>query len=302
MNLPSHPRRSGFTLIELLVVMAIIAVLIALLLPAVQAAREAARRCQCVNNLVQLGIAIQNYESSHEMLPPGVVNPTGPISNTPSGYHMSWMTQILPFIEQKNAFKKINFNAGVYDPSNGTVRRHVIGGFSCPSENFSAGSNKPGTSSYAACHNDVEAPIDAGNKGVFFLNSHIRYDDITDGTAFTIFISEKPRDSGELGWMSGTRGTLRNMGHAVNAANFAGILNAPGEDDEEDDAERPKPVATGDSNPSLQVGGFGSKHPGGANFAFGDGSVKFIRAGISSKVLRLLGNRADGELLGGDQF
>ena len=68
----------AFTLIELLVVIAIIAVLIALLLPAVQAAREAARRAQCANNLVQLGLAIQNYEASHERLPPGVVNDTSP--------------------------------------------------------------------------------------------------------------------------------------------------------------------------------------------------------------------------------
>ena len=90
------PRLGGFTLIELLVVIAIIAVLIALLLPAVQAAREAARRAQCCNNLMQLGIAIQNYESSHKMLPPGVVNLTGPILDQPKGYHFGWLVQVLP--------------------------------------------------------------------------------------------------------------------------------------------------------------------------------------------------------------
>jgi prepilin-type N-terminal cleavage/methylation domain-containing protein/prepilin-type processing-associated H-X9-DG protein len=301
MNLSPQRRRSGFTLIELLVVMAIIAVLIALLLPAVQAAREAARRCQCVNNLVQINIAIQNYESSHEMLPPGVVNPSGPISSTPTGYHMSWMTQILPYLEQKNAFKKLNFKDGAYDITNATVRKHVIGSFLCPSDSFFGGGKIAGNN-YAACHNDVEAPIDATNKGVFFLNSRVRFDDITDGSAFTIFVGEKLGGTADLGWMSGTRGTLRNTGSAINRANAGAVIGNPSEDDEEDDAERPKPVNTGESSQVLQVGGFGSRHPGGSNFAFGDGSVRFIRASVNPKVFRHLGNRADGELVSADTF
>ncbi|MCP4507261.1 MAG: DUF1559 domain-containing protein, partial [Fuerstiella sp.] len=69
----------GFTLLEMLMVIAIIAVLIALLLPAIQQAREQARRTQCTNNMVQLGIALHNYQTCHNVLPPGCVNLTGPV-------------------------------------------------------------------------------------------------------------------------------------------------------------------------------------------------------------------------------
>ena len=127
-------RRPGFTLIELLVVIAIIAVLIALLLPAVQAAREAARRAQCVNNLMQVGLAIKNYESSHEVLPPGTINPTGPIANTPTGYHHNWIGQILPFLEHRNIKNHMNYDVGVYAAENSTVRSVSLHVLNCPSD------------------------------------------------------------------------------------------------------------------------------------------------------------------------
>src|ERR1700744_3443108 len=102
--------RRGFTLIELLVVIAIIAVLIALLLPAVQAAREAARRTQCVNNLMQIGIASKNYEKTFEQLPSGGGTPPGPIANTPKGYHFNWVTQLLPYLDAKPIYRRLDFN------------------------------------------------------------------------------------------------------------------------------------------------------------------------------------------------
>ncbi|CAN0370236.1 unnamed protein product, partial [Ectocarpus sp. 4 AP-2014] len=74
----SH-QKYGFTLVELLVVIAIIGILVSLTLPAVQAAREAARRTSCLNNLVQLSLAMHGYEFANESLPPGVLNDEGPI-------------------------------------------------------------------------------------------------------------------------------------------------------------------------------------------------------------------------------
>ena len=164
------PVAAGFTLIELLVVIAIISVLIALLLPAVQAAREAARRAQCLNNMMQLGIALQNYESSHEMLPPGVVNLTGPILDQPKGYHFGWMVQILPYCELKNVYNHFNFKMGLYEAPNFTTRMTLVRGYLCPSD---PGANRGPTgvamTNYAGSHNDIEAPIAANNNGVLFL-------------------------------------------------------------------------------------------------------------------------------------
>ncbi len=309
----------GFTLVELLVVIAIIGILVALLLPAVQAAREAARRAQCTNNLVQLAIAIHNYESANRVYPPGTINPTGPIQNVAQGYHHNWIEQLLPYLERSVAYDHIDRSVGVYDRKNAPVRDLGIGGFICPS----TWSGTAGYSSYAAVHHEVEAPIDVDNHGVFFLNSAVRYTDVSDGASQTLFLGEKLILSSDLGWLSGTRSTLRNTGTPINANhtvrrtagavsgppsgnvgnNFSGADESEAGDAAPDNAAAPAAVSEepvivdGLPTTPTAVGGFSSDHPGGGNFAFGDGSIRYITQTISMQVYQQLGHRADGQLL-----
>jgi len=294
-------RRPAFTMIELLIVVAIIAVLIALLLPAVQSAREQARRVQCSNNLMQLGIALGNYASTHRVLPPGVVNEKGPILNLPQGYHSSWAVQILPFLERGNVHRRFNLRKGVYEPSNATARQSKIPTFLCPSDGL------PGLMSYAGCHHDVEAPIDADNRGVLYLNSHVGYDDITDGPASTLLLGELRHGGPTLGWASGTRATLRNTGMRINERDP--VMPVPGiggsfrtaADPQELAADVEKMVEDG-ILPIDFVGGFSSWHPGGSNFLFCDGSVRLLKQSIDQHIYRSLGNRSDGALISDDQY
>ena len=317
----NHCRRVGFTLVELLVVIAIIGVLVAMLLPAVQAAREAARRSSCSNNLSQLIIATQSYEMAMRVYPPGTIDKAGPVQNAPLGYHHNWLEQILPYMEEKNAWQAIDRSVSVYHANNAPVVAHEVRNLYCPSSWVTA----PNLS-YAAVHHDVEAPIDATNNGVFFLNSAVRYEDITDGSSHTAFLGEKLPDAWDIHWLSGTRATLRNTGSGINSLNYSSGLPKPGEGgfpttssddglgvsaepveeaDEIDELALPAltvvdvPVAqrpqNGPGSP-LFVGGFGSVHPAGAILAFGDGSVRFQTTTMSLAVLQRIGHRADGKL------
>ena len=280
--------RSAFTLVELLVVIAIIGILVGLLLPAVQAAREAARRCQCLNNLAQLGLAVHTHEFSTEHFPSGVTNPSGPIRNEPIGQHVSWIVQILPQLEQASVYRHFDQEAGAYAASNQRARAAKIPTLYCPSSPESRRYNKdePSVSHYAGCYNDSEAPIDAENNGVLFLNSRLRFSQIMDGSSQTILLGETLVGKGNLGWASGTRATLRNTG------SLQGPTKLQAERGQSSEDELPG---------SLVVGGFGSYHTGGAGFVFADGAVNFLSITIDAVLLKQLGNRADGELLN-DEF
>jgi prepilin-type N-terminal cleavage/methylation domain-containing protein len=126
-------RRRGFTLIELLVVIAIIAVLIALLLPAVQAAREAARRSQCVNNLKQLGLAMQNYHDVSGSFPIGRMGSGFTYPSTDPN-RRTWALSINMTLEQMNLYNATNFSLSFYVIQNSTVVRTAVPGFHCPSD------------------------------------------------------------------------------------------------------------------------------------------------------------------------
>ncbi len=286
----SEPRNqiAAFTLVELLVVIAIIGILVGLLLPAVQAAREAARRCSCSNNLVQLGLAVHHYEFNAEQLPSGVTSPEGPIRYEEIGQHVSWIVPVLPYIEQSNAFKKFDLEAGAYAPVNGPVRSESISILTCPSSPYSEAlhnDKKFATSHYAGCHNDSEAPIDESNNGVLFLNSRLRLSKVLDGLSQTILLGEMADTNESLGWVSGTRSTLRNTS----------VINDPKIFDR---VTRGEPNPTTEPAGSLQVGGFSSFHTGGAQFVLADGSSRFLSQSIDPQLYKKLGNRADGELLG----
>lgn len=139
--------RDGFTLIELLVVIAIIAILIGLLLPAVQKVREAAARSTCSNNLKQLGLAVNNYESSYQKLPLGFHDTVQSGTTIQQGSKAGVLVQLLPYIEQENLFRLIP--SQVYTPGVSTggtdwllyqfptvyaASRNRVKTFECPSD------------------------------------------------------------------------------------------------------------------------------------------------------------------------
>lgn len=325
-----RPRRA-FTLIDVLVSIGLIGILIAQLIPAVQQCRHTASRRHCQHNLIQLGLALQQYEVAMRVFPAGTIDSTGPITTLPQGYHMSWITALLPYLDEPVIHRRLDASRGVYDNANWKVRRQHLEILQCPSQQTFG--DYRSRSCYAACHHDLEAPIDTTNQGVFFLNRYLARRDLVDGAAQTIFVGEKIGTRLDLGWMSGTRATLRNTGLPMNqsskplqllarigdgrhdrqfaeefpdAVDFQLDINPNAFAREMDGTVGPDLANDPSAGVALQsphtlVGGFESEHGNGSQFLFGDGSVRFVSLSIDMQVYRHLGNRADGNLVPEDE-
>jgi hypothetical protein len=291
--------------------------MVSLLLPSIQAARETARRATCMNQVRQLLLAVHDFESAHEHFPSGTNNPQGPIQNLPSGQHISWIARILPYLDEGARYSRIDLTKGAYDFRNDPIRQTTIEVLLCPS-----GDGTPTTSNYAACHHELEAPIDVDNHGVFFLNSRISRDELRDGAAYTIFLGEKLPDASDLGWLSGTPATLRNTGSPLNAnRNSPAVVGPPWvigkvldpealEDSTaesraqsaDDEGRLPHSRLGGDPTAPLAVGGFASRHLDGVHFAMGDGAARFILNQVTPAILRQLAHREDGAVVDVNDF
>ena len=303
-------RWNGFTLVELLVVIAIIGILIALLLPAVQAAREAARRAQCSNNLKQLALGLHNYESSYKVIPPSAINTN----------QMSWAVMVLPYLEQGPLYDQFVFTQGAWNAHNRItiVKGVIVPAFLCPSQGnesdrFSPTSGETdvtvlhykgvlgpyGTNPYDADKPYTFIGLDSGfgvccTQGAFgqatqggtaaapiAIPTKNTLASMEDGTSNTYLLGEfswrkypywRPWTRG---YYTDTRGTLllaaKNVRNPINSR-IADLWND---------------------------GAFGSNHPGGAQFAMGDGSVRFVSETIDMVVYRATASRNGRESIGG---
>jgi type II secretory pathway pseudopilin PulG len=175
--------RPGFTLFQLLVIIAALGLLFALLLPALLRVRAAAARAQSTNNMKQLALACHNYHSTFNTLPPG---------NDANNFSAS--AYLLPYIEQDNVFKLIDFKKPSTDPANATVRGVLIKTFLNPRDPQMAVVEGSGATNYLFCAGSKPALKD--NDGVFFQDSKIKFQDILDGTSNTLMIGETLKGDG----------------------------------------------------------------------------------------------------------
>jgi prepilin-type N-terminal cleavage/methylation domain-containing protein/prepilin-type processing-associated H-X9-DG protein len=300
----------GFTLVELLVVIAIIGILVALLLPAIQAAREAARRSQCINNMKQLSLAFLEYHEDYKRFPAGRkgcdTNHFYPqCNNPPAGSDkfnanlgesgISALVRILPYLEEQSLHDQFHVDdVSVWgtntswwnEPEVQLAIRNRPVVLKCPSDG-----DLPETTDSTGYKHDLPDPHQAApgsyalnigtnvgitnelkfnNNGVFFYVRELKITQIPDGLIYTFFLGETidgHRGISSNLWSHGNRGNLlRSTANPLNSPvgiNMGGgLVNNPG-------------TNGGDTNHS-----FASRHPGGANFAYGDGHVDFLTDSI----------------------
>jgi|GEM_PF-1773951 len=318
--------RVGFTLIELIVTIGIISLLLCVLMPAVMSARSIANVRQCANNLRQIGLAMHNYHEALNTFPPGYASRyrtmarytmvedydevPGVVDNdlVPTyidvdlGWGWGWGSMILDQLDQTNLKNQLNFASNISGQSAAAQPLRV---FLCPADDgtgsFEARNlNKislgiVGRSNYVGMYGTGEIPDfpDQG-EGILFRNSSVRTAQITDGTSNTIFIGERASNLAMGTWAGAvTSGIVKNL---------SGI---PGSYDQPCGVFVLAHTGTAiegqlPNNTTGHADDFTSRHAGGVNFLYADGSVRFLGNNIDSRVWVALGTRAGNETINGE--
>ena len=301
--------RCAFTLVELLVVIAIIGILIALLLPAVQAAREAARRMSCTNNMRQIGIAVHNYHDTLNCFPPGSLGEWWEPENRMFG----WSALTLPFIEQANLSRQIDFTKKIIDTENIEIAKTLVPTYLCPSDsnhriyNVDIPGDWINRFDRAPAHYSGIAGerITTGGmspkpyNGSMVPDRIIGFRDLTDGASNTMIVAEASSyetiatptyANGQ--WIAATNIFVKNR-EAINFRPRCEHFNAGTTD--------PGYACPICCDPTWSAGtgyqhDFRSWHTGGANGLYGDASVHFLSATTDMMVLGYLCNKQDGQV------
>lgn len=297
-------QRFAFTLVELLVVIAIIGVLVGMLMPAVQAVRESARRTSCLNNLKQIGTAIQNFESSYKLVPPA----------RGADMFLTWPIYLMPYMEARNLYEQFDLRK-VYSAQSASAVKVGLPVYFCPSRRspgslsiFETEGEPVGTvgdyagnagtteylpnddwalytrevdgvfnSGYASSNPVVNGELINGGRGRY------RLADIIDGLSHTLFIGEKAVSSDSLGQPGGLGDGCIYNGNEPPVAMRLGGIGMP-----------LQTRKTFDVDAAGRVLQFGSYHSMIVNFALGDGATIGLRTTLDEEVLRRLCSRRDG--------
>jgi prepilin-type processing-associated H-X9-DG protein len=308
------------TLVELLVVIAIIGLLVAMLLPAIAAGRESARRASCLNNLKQLGLASHHHHDVNKKFPVGLRIPVVDASGRPAD-GTNLFVELLLYFEQDDLHRRWDYNDNRNNVAGGlnATQAQVIDILLCPSaplpavvveltatswrapawaRGFYAMTSYGGSSGKRSMHFGTPPDfLGISRDGIFFLDSAVRLADVTDGSSNTLLFGERYHHDPQFDLLQPVLvpgiAPLAELGKWGFCAGPGAMANVTLHAAAEINHQMPPAAVQLDD----RICAFGSGHPGGANFAFADGSARFVSDELPLEQLQALSTRAGQEVV-----